>query len=308
MPYWREQLGKFDKGVFRFGPKRDVRPTVAWLVSIAFTWGLMNSRASMPNIKKGKPMAGSAPDVKSARRILEILEFLAQRREGLAVSDVCRHLDFPQSSTSALLKSLVALGYLDYSPEQRRYFPTVRVAFLGYWLYADLFSGGGPLKIAERLHALTQETISIGVRSDIHVVYLRILQSTKSLQYFLDPRIPRPLYHSAVGRALMMSIPDQEAATIIKRINKSPQVSPINISSRRLMEELKIARRRGYVFLESSWISGAASIAMPIPTPPGFPMLAVAIGGPIRRLQTNRKELVAILRKTLDDYRKGNLI
>ena len=69
--------------------------------------------------------------VKSARRAFEILELFDRERRPLALKDILEALGYPASSGSALLKSLVALGYLDYDRDRRTYFPTMRISALG---------------------------------------------------------------------------------------------------------------------------------------------------------------------------------
>jgi len=69
--------------------------------------------------------------VKSAKRAFEILEAFSRHRRPLALKELLDELDYPASSGSALMKSLVALGYLDYDGERRTYFPTMRIAALG---------------------------------------------------------------------------------------------------------------------------------------------------------------------------------
>ncbi|HEX7943836.1 MAG TPA: helix-turn-helix domain-containing protein, partial [Phenylobacterium sp.] len=81
--------------------------------------------------------------MKSAQRALEILEVFARQRRPLALKEILEELGYPTSSGSALMKSLVALGYLDYDRERRTYFPTMRIAVLGHWVPAALF-GEGP--------------------------------------------------------------------------------------------------------------------------------------------------------------------
>ena len=78
--------------------------------------------------------------VKSAGRVLEIFEFFAHRHAPATVSEVAAALEFPLSSTSVLLKSLLTLGYLEYSARSREYQPTIRFAVLGTWIFDRLFS------------------------------------------------------------------------------------------------------------------------------------------------------------------------
>lgn len=57
--------------------------------------------------------------VKSAGRVLQILEFFDDVKREANVVEICRALGYPQSSTSVLLRSLVQLGYLAYTPKGR---------------------------------------------------------------------------------------------------------------------------------------------------------------------------------------------
>ena len=54
-------------------------------------------------------MAGASP-VKSAARVIELLEYFAKARAPVPLKDICAELRYPQSSTTALLKTLTTLG------------------------------------------------------------------------------------------------------------------------------------------------------------------------------------------------------
>jgi predicted transcriptional regulator len=80
------------------------------------------------------------PTVKSARRVLEILEFFAQGRREATVMEVADALAYPQSSTTALLSSLATLGYLRQDVARRTYWArgcrtnsSVRAAWSAPW-------------------------------------------------------------------------------------------------------------------------------------------------------------------------------
>ncbi|MBP8232968.1 MAG: helix-turn-helix domain-containing protein, partial [Rhizorhabdus sp.] len=76
--------------------------------------------------------------VKSASRVFEILELFDGSRVPLSATEIVRKLGWPQSSTVALLKTLVSLGYLAYDTFERTYLPTMRVALLGGWMFEAL--------------------------------------------------------------------------------------------------------------------------------------------------------------------------
>lgn len=53
---------------------------------------------------------------RAANRLVDILELLARRREGLALRDVSAQLEAPKSSLLPLLRALVARDYLSQGP------------------------------------------------------------------------------------------------------------------------------------------------------------------------------------------------
>ncbi len=72
--------------------------------------------------------------VKSARRVLEILERFEAEKRPLGVSEIAQVLGYPLSSTSMLLNTLARLGYLNLDPASRKFAPTMSVAMLGDWI------------------------------------------------------------------------------------------------------------------------------------------------------------------------------
>lgn len=61
---------------------------------------------------KVKGSTANAAVVKSAGRVFEVLELFRSARRQLTAAEVGHALGYPKSSTNALLRSLVALGYL----------------------------------------------------------------------------------------------------------------------------------------------------------------------------------------------------
>src|SRR5271166_1357806 len=80
--------------------------------------------------------------IKSAERVLQVLEFFDGTHTKATVMEISRQLGYPQSSTSELLRCLVKMGYLNYDRYRRTYEPTARVPLLGAWVQPGLFRHG----------------------------------------------------------------------------------------------------------------------------------------------------------------------
>src|SRR5690554_2544091 len=130
--------------------------------------------------------------VKSAARVIQVLELFDEMRRSMSVAEIAAHYEWPASSTSALMSSLVTLGYLEYDSSKRVYRPSVRVALLGDWIHNNLLKDGQLARMMEYLNAVTGETIVLAAQNGLHSQYLRVLQGTNALRVHLHIGTLRP--------------------------------------------------------------------------------------------------------------------
>src|SRR5271170_3404827 len=112
--------------------------------------------------------------IKSARRVLEILEYFDRDHRTVTVMDMSRSLAYPQSSTSELLRCLTRLGYLHYNRVRGTYTPTARVALLGSWVEPTLFRGGTVLTALDHLAETVGETVALSTAVNYVVQHLHV--------------------------------------------------------------------------------------------------------------------------------------
>src|SRR3954464_13358310 len=104
------------------------------------TMGRSRTAPLGPRISARPPLEQKT--MKSAGRVLEILEYFDDIQRSSTVMEVANALGYPQSSASALLRSLVATGYLNFDPRTRMYITSSRVALLGSWVNSQFFAEG----------------------------------------------------------------------------------------------------------------------------------------------------------------------
>lgn len=243
----------------------------------------------------GEEVAESA--VKSAKRALEILEVFARHRRPLALKEILDELGYPTSSGSALLKSLVQLGYLDYDRERRTYFPTMRISVLGSWVPQALFGDGQLLPALEALAARTGETVILAVQSDLHAQYVHLVHSAEPLQARVQPGTLRPLARSGLGLVLLSGKTDAEIERLRRRINAAGESG--GQTREELMSRVGEVRARGYAFSKNAISPGVGIIGAALPKGPFGRMSAVGVAGAVPRLEDREDAIVAELRTTV---------
>ncbi|MHC2106635.1 IclR family transcriptional regulator [Methylobacterium sp. CM6246] len=261
-----------------------------------------------PRVKTG---AGSSTDllvradavgpslafVKSAGRVLQILELFDVLQREARVSEIAERLGFPQSSTSMLLKSLAQLGYLDYDADNRSFLPSPRVALLGAWLDKGPVRDGSLVRMLEHLSECTGGTVILAARNTIYSQYVHVLQAQTAMRFHVPPGTRRLVVWSATGTALLAGIPDAEIGPLVRRTNAEapPEQPPIQVAA--VLANVARLRQDGHFFSHGLVTSGAGSIAVPLPNRidrKGRP-LAVAVSGLLEEFERREAQIVAMI-------------
>lgn len=240
--------------------------------------------------------------VKSAGRVLQILEYFDDVQGAANVVEIARALGFPQSSTSILLRSLVSLGYLHYDPSGRTYQPTSRVGLLGSWVEPTLFRGGALVQMMRDLNEATSDTVVLAARNGLQSQYIHVVQATTALRVHLTIGMTRPIATSATGLLFLSVLSELEVAKIVRRINAYAGPGENLIKVGELNAQLERIRKDGYVFCRSLITPGTSLLAVPLVSKVATSPLALALAGPTDRMEERREFLLDAVRTRLATY------
>lgn len=235
--------------------------------------------------------------IKSAVRVLEVLEFFRQHRAPVSLKHIAERLDYPASSATVLLKNLTALGYLSYDRAARTYFPTLRVAALGDWISHELFGQGEIFELMQDLHAATGETVSIALQNDVYLQHIRVIQSAHPLRFHTEEGSLRPLTQSATGWLLLSTHADTAVEKLIRRANiaipRSEDRQPLEIMQARI----KLARKERTIYAENIPLVGGATVATLLPVKVQGKPVVLGMGGAIDRIRPNKDKYLKLVRE-----------
>ncbi|MDP4021482.1 helix-turn-helix domain-containing protein [Methylobacterium sp. NEAU 140] len=247
---------------------------------------------------------GATCPVKSAARVLQVLELFDEIQREARVGEIAGRLGVPQSSTSVLLKSLTQLGYLDYDPESRSYLPSPRVALLGTWLDKGPVRDGSLVRMLEDLSERTGGTVILAARNAIYSQYLHVLQARTAMRFHVPPGTRRLVVWSATGTALLGGIPDGEIGSLVRRTNAEAPRDRAPVAAAAVIANVARLRRDGHFFSRGLVTAGAGSIAVPLPScidRRGRP-LAVAVSGLLDAFERREAEIVAAIHDAIGRF------
>jgi len=243
--------------------------------------------------------------VKSAGRVLEILEFFNELRREARLAEIASGLGYPLSSTSVLLKTLIQLGYIDYDPQTRMYCPSARVAMLGAWLEYHPLGDGRLVRMVDALSRRCGLSVVVSARNGIYSQVIHVAHATGPVRYDIPRGSRRFLCWSATGYALLTRLRTINVPTLVRRTNaeRPPETPPIDL--RRVLQHVEEAVGQGYFYSRGLVTEDAGAIAMPLMDGidrRGRP-LAIGISGPLSTLDERESGIVEMLRASIYDYR-----
>ena len=235
--------------------------------------------------------------VKSAARAIEILELFKKARQPRSMSEIGLALGYPPSSTTVLLKTLIALGYLNFDRRARVYFPTPKVTSLGDWIPRALFGTSRILEAMHDVHAATGETVSIGTKNDVYLQYVQIIQSVHALRFHVDEGTLRPLTQSSLGWLLMSTMTDEKVDNIIRRANIATPNPADRVKIPDMMKRIRQVRGKGYCAAENVPFLGGGTICVLLPLTIQDQPVVLGLGGAVERIKQNHARYLSVLQR-----------
>jgi DNA-binding IclR family transcriptional regulator len=238
---------------------------------------------------------------KTARRVIEVLEFFDEQNRHATVMDIARRYKRPQSSTSELLAILVEMGLLYKDPGSRSFKPTPRAAMLGSIFQPDLVRDGRLPKLADDLRARTGLGALIMGMVGLDVQIFRCAAGVQpiatSVPNAMSGGAQTPLHESAAGRLLLSTIAPERRGGMLRRLSaEAPEGRKFNVAE--LAAQIQACGRQGYAVGPAGFGARADMCAILLPAGSGErPMVLGLVYEPNDKIDP--QALVELVRSSL---------
>ncbi|MCW5656943.1 MAG: IclR family transcriptional regulator [Burkholderiaceae bacterium] len=227
-------------------------------------------------------------------RALRVLQTLTDAPYGLTLARLHSQLGVPKTSMHALLRGLVAEGYVQRSD-------------VGYRLGAASFALGSALVAARTLgvvatpflhdaRAKSGETVLIASidRNAGRLVYTEVVESHKPVRYTVPAGTTRPLYAAAAGRVLLAFQPEPWTHEYLRSAELRKMTDSTVTDQRRLVRLIERIRIEGHATTVGEVTPDVAGFAAPIFEADGRVNAALVIAAPIERGRAAAERLTRI--------------
>lgn len=242
--------------------------------------------------------------VKSAVRVLEVFEFFDRRQGEATITEICQELNYPQSSTSILLRNLAELGYLQRGIEGRSFLPTTRVTVLGSWIAPVQKPSEEAIALMRNLGYATGETIILAALVGDLVRYVHVVPATTAMRLHVGPGLVRPLATSGTGRLFMSTMGEEQVRRIIVRHNAAEINDTRRLSMAAVRRDLAAIRQTGYAISLDRITPGAGVITVLMPDGGQGVSQAIAIGGLSKTIRDNAEFFAQLMRRGIRQHMK----
>jgi DNA-binding IclR family transcriptional regulator len=238
-------------------------------------------------------------EVKSAARVLDLLEYLAGCSEPVQLKEIVAVLGFPKSSTHALAQTLVARGYAIQDATER--YVLVHGGSHGSAARARearLVSAAHP--VMEALRDRSGETVVLSVRTHRgEAKRLAKCVSRQAIRFDIDlDAAPAQAYCSAAGRVLLAHCDAQSVEAYFARtplIARTPKTVTDPAALRAILARV---RKLGYGMSDEEYVLGSTGLAVPVRDREGQVIAALNLGAVTMRFHARRDEFIAMLKES----------
>lgn len=198
-------------------------------------------------------------------KIFSIIEkVVAGQDRGVTYTEIVSAVSLPKSSVHRILKDLSELGYLNFNPETRRYFGSLRLAALGAEVMSHFQLRDHIRPHLLEMHRETDHTTNAGILDNTVGVFMDKIESKDfGIKLFSEVGKTFPLHCTGLGKVLLAFSTDDT----VSRLLESPleAMTEKTITDPELFKrELDVIRDRGYALDNEEITRGIMCVAAPV--------------------------------------------
>lgn len=240
--------------------------------------------------------------VKSLSRGLTALELVLEH--SATPQSLAKSLDVDRTTAYRILNTLAAHGFVLRDPLDDQYVINARKVFsFAHAITGKLHFPTLATPYLDKLRRKTGEAASLAVLQDVEVIYVNHVPSEEAITVAPMLGLRRPVYVSAVGKAIWAYLPEAERERLFKLVEWTPLTPKTIIDVDAFRGALRLTRKCGYAIDDEETFEGVRCVAAPVWNHRDEVIAAMGVSGPATRLALNQlHEYGAYVRKLSQDF------
>ena len=225
--------------------------------------------------------------VKSVSNAINILDCFAGSAGEIKLSEIAAKLNLSKSTVYGLINTLTSHGFLEQNPLTKGYRLGIKLFELGSLVLSRMDLRNDAKCFCEELSRKYGATVHLAAYYENDVVYIDKVDSPGSMILYSRIGKKAPMYCTGVGKAILAFLPESEILKYVKEQTLHKFTDYTITDRKRLLQDLKLARKRGYAVDNEEIEFGLRCIAAPIFSHIEIPVAAMAF--PLNRAASGRK-------------------
>lgn len=215
-------------------------------------------------MKDSKIIERNSNHVQSVGRAMQLIEFLADEKHEISLTEISKKIGWPKSTVHGLLSTMCNYQIVEQSAVTGRYKLGVRLFELGNIVVRSWDISAVAKPYMQHLNSELSAMIQLATEQNGEVLYLEKLESNQTIRIVSDVGRRLPMHCSGLGKVLLAYKPYSEAKRIISEKGLKRMTSRTITSVSELEKELKKIREQGYAIDNQEIMEGLRCVAVPI--------------------------------------------
>jgi DNA-binding IclR family transcriptional regulator len=226
-----------------------------------------------------RPAAGEDRHfVTALARGLEVLACFRSGDAQLGNQELAERCRLPKSTVSRLTMTLTRLGYLIQVPDTGRYRLGMATLALGSAMLSRLDVRQVARPLMQELAAFSGASVSLGARDGLWMIYVEHCRGPSALTLSMDVGARIPLATSAIGRACLAALADDERREVMAQVQAHDALAWPKLRAG-IERAVKDHAKLGVTCSFGDWQKDVHGIARAVHPGGGLPPMAISCGG-----------------------------
>lgn len=231
--------------------------------------------------------------IQSIDRALQVLELFSLEKPEWGVTEISKALNIYKSNVHNILSTFAEKGFVKKDSKTDKYKLGIKFFELGSVVIKNMDLRRIAHSYIEKLSKEFNETVHLGILDKGRVVSIEREESYKGLCSHIEIGRRAPLHCTAVGKAIMSYLSEEEINLIIKEKGLEKFTENTITNKEELKKEFLKIRKQGYAVDNMEHEEGVRCVASSIRDYSGEVIASMSVSGPAFRINENNMFVIA---------------
>lgn len=208
-------------------------------------------------------VTGNSDILVSLYRAMGVLEVFSFNDE-LTLNEIVEKTALPRTTAFRAIRTFIALDYLSYDPDTRKYTLSPKLFRLGSIAIHARPISRWARPLMERVRNRFGETVYLNIRSGTERMCIESLASTHALQVEMPVGHMSPLYAGATAKILLSGMDDREITQYFDSVTMERLTEVTLVDKEQIWSQIRQIREDGFAISRGERIKGVVSVSVSI--------------------------------------------